>query len=536
MRQMAIKIKTVSPVILSTRGNTDVMTATYDYFSGNVLRGILAGRYIQKAGLGKKAHENADFVELFFQKLRFVDAYPVNQTTGCRSMVMPLSLQKIKDGNSIIDLLQQDSEANYKPLRGFGSIEQGKIYSTEIQKNITLHMSRSDSGSQDGKERLAGRSIKGGIYNYESIAPGQSFEGYIFGNQEALEKLMKVLQENVWLAHVGRSQYTQYGSCSIELGEIEDLPVAQKAEGRSVCLRLETPLLLAGLSNDAQEGLNEFARAMNECCQREAFHIQSGKRKIFSKAEKVDSFVGVWGMKCPRLNALAAGTIFIIQKEDDWNDEDWKHLIRLCYEGIGLRTEEGYGQVRVWQCPKLKYAKTPDKVRPARQAVKSSQVSKYAQEIVKKKMREAVRLFAAEDVEQARKYFPQDANHLFARLDSMLDEKSAYCRSNMQNSLEAEKGGESTPLTRMLRKVEVSGTSLGELLENAPLAQMPYNNQKHDWQSVLSPKIHEVLADIDDKLSLEELKTNDKLFYEYWHWFFRNGRKAEKLERWWDDE
>ncbi|SEH22444.1 hypothetical protein [Selenomonas sp. KH1T6] len=534
MRQLAIKIKTVSSVILSTKGNTDVMTATYDYFSGNILRGILAGRYIKKADLGKKAHEDRDFVELFFQKLRFVDAYPVNKTTGCRSMVMPLSLQKIKDGNSIIDLLQQDSEANYKSLRGFGSIEKGKIYSTEIKKNITLHMSRSDNGSQDDKERLAGRSLKGGIYNYESIAPGQSFEGYIFGSQEALEKLTAVLQEKSWLAHVGRSQYTQYGSCSIELGRIEEVPLVPREEGRCVCLRLDTPLLLAGLTSDALKGLEEFARAMNERCQREAFHIQSGKRKIFSKAEKADSFVGVWGMKRTRLNALAAGTIFILQKDEDWNDEDWQHLTRLCYEGIGLRTEEGYGQVRVWRCPRLEYAKTPDDAKPPRRTIKSGKVAKLAQEIVEKKMREAVRLFAAEDVEQARKYFPQDANHLFARLDSMLDEKSNYCRSNMQNNLAAEKGGESTPLTRMLRKVEVNRTGLGELLENTPLDKMPYN--KCDWQSVLSPKIHEALADIDDKLSLDELKNNDKLFYEYWHWFFRNGRKAEKLERWWDDE
>ena len=156
-------------------------------------------------------------------------------------------------------------------------------------------------------------------------------------------------------------------------------------------------------------------------------------------------------------------------------------------------------------------------------------MAKDAKEIVEKKMREAVRLFAAEDVEQSRKDFPQDANHLFARLDSMLGEKSTYCCSNMRNNLLAEKRGESTPLTKMLRKVDVSGKSLGELLENTPLAQMPYNNRKHDWQSVLSPKINEALEDISEKLSLEKMKNDEKLFYEYWHWFFRNGRKAVKL-------
>lgn len=531
MKQLAISIKTDSPVILSTKGNTRVMTATYDYFSGNVVRGILANRYIKKAGLGETAHEDEDFVNLFFKHLRFVDAYPVNKSTGERSLVMPLSLQKIKDGTSIIDLLRQDSEANYKSLRGFGSLKQGKLYSTEIKKNITLHMSRSDMRKQDGTdqdgiERLAGRSIDRGIYNYESIAAGQSFVGYVLGSQTDLEKLTEVLQDMSWQAHVGRSHYTQYGSCSIRLGDIEDAPAMAKVKDRCVCLRLETPLLLGDLAGETEKSLGEFAREMNERCQTEAFHIQKGMRKLFSKAEKVDSFVGIWGMKRPRLNALAAGTIFILEKQEDWTDEDWQNLTQLCYEGIGLRPEEGFGQVRVWQCPQIEFAKTSNDERPERHPIKSSQVVKAALNIVIKKMEEAVRLFAAEDVEKARKFFPQDANHLFARLESMLGERTKYCRSKLQENLLAEKRGEITPLTRMLRKVEVDKKNLGDLLENAPLREMPYN--RRDWQSILSPNIHEALADISDNLSLEKMKLDETLFYEYWHWFFRHGRKAEK--------
>ncbi len=534
MKQLTINIRTDSPVILSTKGNTRVMTATYDYFSGNIVRGILANRYIQKAGLLENAHEDEDFVNLFFGDLRFVDAYPVNKATGERSIVMPLSLQKIKDGTSIIDLLRQETEANYKSLRGFGSLQQGKLYSTEIRKNITLHMSRSDMRKQDGKERLAGRSTESGIYNYESIAAGQAFAGYIFGSKTALEKLTAVLEDTSWPAHVGRSHYTQYGSCSIQLGDIEDVPAMPKVEDRCVCLRLDTPLLLSSLAEEAEEGLEEFAREMNERCQTKAFRIQRGKRKLFSKAEKVDSFVGVWGMKRPRLNALSAGTIFILEKQEDWTEADWQNLTQLCYEGIGLRPEEGFGQVRVWQCPQIEFAKSANEERSARRSVSSPKVVELANKIVIKKMKEAVRLFAAEDVEQARKFFPQDANHLFARLESMLEGKDKYCRSKLQERLLAEKRGDITPLTQMLRKVEVDKKSLGELLENAPLVEMPYN--QHNWQDILTPKIHDALADISDTLSLEKMKKDETLFYEYWHWFFRHGRKAEKVERWMADE
>ena len=227
MKQLTIRIETNSPVILSTKGNTKVMTATHDYFAGSVIRGLLASRYIQQAGLGKEAHNDEQFISLFFNELRFVDAYPVNSATGTRSIPLPLSLQKIKDGTSIIDLLKQDSEPNYKSLRGFGAMEQGKIYATEIKKSISLHMSRSDMRNANGTERLADRSTQSGIYNYESLAPGQVFEGYVFGSEDDLGRLVAVLQGSEWTAHVGRSHYTQYGSCLIRLGDIQpaaDMP------------------------------------------------------------------------------------------------------------------------------------------------------------------------------------------------------------------------------------------------------------------------------------------------------------------------
>ena len=525
MKQLTIRIETNSPVILSTKGNTKVMTATHDYFAGSVIRGLLASRYIQQAGLGKEAHNDEQFISLFFNELHFVDAYPVNSATGTRSIPLPLSLQKIKDGTSIIDLLKQDSEPNYKSLRGFGAIEQGKIYATEIKKSISLHMSRSDMRNANGTERLAGRSTQSGIYNYESLAPGQVFEGYVFGSEDDLGRLVAVLQGSEWTAHVGRSHYTQYGSCLIQLGDIQPAADMPFEGGRSACLRLDTPLLVAEHVNDAESALQEIAARMNELGQTSDFHILKGKRKIFSKAEKIDSFVGVWGMKRPRLNALAAGTIFILEKDSDWTEADKAALTQLCYEGIGLRTEEGFGQVRVWQCTDISFTKPKEKAAIEKHPVKNKLAASIAKKILTKKIAESVRIFAAEDVASSKKTFPKESKHLFTRLDGMLGKNPAHSRSHLQNALLDEKGGANTPLSRFLRKVEVNGISLEELLENTAIARMPYN--KRDWLSVLSPRIDEAIADIDSSWSLDKITSDEELFYEYWHWFFRHGRKTE---------
>lgn len=54
MQMMKVRIRTKAPMILSAPGHTSVMTATQDSFSGSVLRGIFAARFIETAALGKR--------------------------------------------------------------------------------------------------------------------------------------------------------------------------------------------------------------------------------------------------------------------------------------------------------------------------------------------------------------------------------------------------------------------------------------------------------------------------------------------------
>ncbi|WP_314798852.1 hypothetical protein [uncultured Selenomonas sp.] len=53
---MKVRIRTKAPMILSAPGHTSVMTATQDSFSGSVLRGIFAARFIETAALSRPLH------------------------------------------------------------------------------------------------------------------------------------------------------------------------------------------------------------------------------------------------------------------------------------------------------------------------------------------------------------------------------------------------------------------------------------------------------------------------------------------------
>ena len=176
MKKIRVKIETLSPIVLATRTNTTVMTSSHDFFSGTLVRGMLAERYIEAKNLGAQAQEDEDFLGLFFDKLRFVAAYPVRVSDGKRASLVPASVQRLKDGEAVRDLLSDAPEAGYKTLRGFAVIEDGGIEKVDVAKNISLHMSRSNVKERQNREReisslerLAGRSRDGAIYNYEAV-------------------------------------------------------------------------------------------------------------------------------------------------------------------------------------------------------------------------------------------------------------------------------------------------------------------------------------------------------------------------------
>lgn len=540
MKKIRVKIETLSPIVLTTRTNTTVMTSSHDFFSGTLVRGMLAERYIEAKKLGNAAHEDEDFLGFFFDRLRFVAAYPVRPADGRRAFLVPASVQRLKDGDALKDLLMNPPEAGYKRLRGFAVIEDGGVEKVAVARNISLHMSRSNIKERQGKdagnsslERLAGRSRDGAVYNYEAVEKGVRFEGEIFGEEAALESFMTALGSAVWTAQAGRARHAQYGACRVELEPVEFEPerVEPDAENR-IQLRLETPLLAeTDLLSSAEAALREIVGRLDESGADEFFlppydaaqTVDEGdvKNTVFADFAEVDNFVGVWGMKRPRTVALAAGSVFAIEKKGAWTPEDKERLQRLLYEGAGARTEEGFGQLRLWHPRPLRMEKKECIFE--RRTVKAPEVRKGAKALLLRAAEQKMVVYAAEDVQKLTG--GEGASHFFARLDSMW----MRGRSNMQGALRQEiqnqKSNASTPFAGNLRSIKLGGRSLEELLLEANLADMPYNKERR-WKKELGEEVEAFLEDIGEPDFLTSVAAQDALFYAYWHNLFRFARKA----------
>ena len=208
-----------------------------------------------------------------------------------------------------------------------------------------------------GDERLAGRSVYGQIYNYEAIDAEQDFQSEIIGDAETLQKLIDSCGEK-FVDYIGKSRFTQYGRCLITLGEVEKI-VAQDISG-NFYLRLDAPLISEDNFISAEKILQtEVVDVLEKIC---AKKFKLGK--IFSAGVEIENFVEPWGMKRPRVMALAAGTVFEIAAEN-LTDADKKIICEKIYSGFGIRTEEGFGQVRIWRAHNLTKCK-PDEVKIAK--------------------------------------------------------------------------------------------------------------------------------------------------------------------------
>lgn len=560
MYQLKFSIQTLSPVIMSSMSNSTVMTKTHSEFSGSIIRGILASRYVKEQKIKNNAHEDSQFIKLFYGDLKFLPANPECQ--GQRSFVLPLSLQQAKAGsksNDIQDMLTAESpKKGYKSLRGYGIIEDKTIQKPSLKMNIFMHMSRSSES-----ERLSGKSIEGKIYNYESINKGQKFQGLIIGSEEDLNQLLDGLnlkKDLSMTAYAGRSRFTQYGKCKISFDKPSKINLtddtALSDDKTSIYLRLDTPLIPASewFINADEILSDEIVDVLNE---------SDGKfslGKVFSSGVEIENFVVPWNMKRPRTMALSAGSVFELKKIDSsaLTEADLDLIVNKIYQGFGERTEEGFGQLRIWKSESFTNSemdKTSNKNEEQSKKIEikeydgefSDETKKIAAAILNKHFLDQFRIYAHEDAEKLRSKLKYDPSmtHFFSRLNHLI--KSVQNEKNIQEAFQ-----------NLLKSETKTGTLFDEYLQKNHMAngkkfydvltgsaELPYKNR--DLIEDLTggkyknpEKLQEDKKNFEEllrKLDIDIFKDNDDKFYlEYLQNYFRFARKISADEKGGADE
>ena len=526
MKQLQVTITTKSPLVITAESSSQVLTESKNYISGTIVRGILADAYRKKdRDLGKKAHENATFKQLFLGGLQFQAAYPI--VAGHRSYPLPQSLMKHKRKGDVKDVLDGEGAAGYKVLKGLGYVQGQNIYMADVDKKIHFHMSRSSES-----ERFAGRSNGGGIYNYEAIGEGQTFEAVICGEEEDLIHLIRglELEDHTLKARVGKAKRTSYGQCDIyfedltecEMG-VSDEWIKTLKEGK-LQIRLDSPFIsntpTTGWRRNEEDSLvQDFVNALQEAIPNQKVSL----KKLFTGAEVVRNYVGVWQLHRPEELALVAGSVFTFDCSRDWSDADLKALKDVLMTGVGGRKEEGFGQIRPWVLPPSFEIAPVDK--DSKQVADVRELSKATRKLMRTILKtqdiESIRSQAYVDVQYNKSQLQKADNHTFARLE------------NYVPILANQKGSISDDDKASLKKIfETNWKANGLFIGNQQMGkfcdveEMLKNFKVPEWIIAIG-ETHQGLRElVNGKQNVEQQEKQDELYFvEYWTWFFKYARK-----------
>lgn len=518
MKQLHVSITTKSPLVITAESSSRVLTESRDYISGTIVRGLLADAYRKARGLGNTAHEDSSFKRLFLGGLQFQAAYPVVQ--GQRSYPLPQSLMKHKISGDIRDMLHVEGAAGYKVLKGLGCVDAQEVTLASVQKKIYFHMSRSSEA-----ERFAGRSNEGGIYNYEAIGEGQTFEALITGEEQDLITLVRDLnlKDNTLAVRVGKSKRTSYGKCEVRFGDIvsSDAELTTAWEGQLqkgiLALRLDSPFIsdtpISGWKrHDAESLVQDFVKALQEVLPRQQIELST----LFTGAEIVRNYVGVWQLHRPEAMALSAGSVLKLQCSTEWSDTDISQLKEVLATGVGSRKVEGFGQIRPWVLQTsftIKLVKEEEtSIGPVKSLSKATK--KLVRSILKTSDVEGIRSRAYMDVQDYAKELKKADNHTFARLENYIPLLAGQGGGIRKDDSEA--------LHRIFTENwKTNGLTIGDRMLGVShdVLNLLEAQKVPTWINTIC-NTHDTLRE----LAGTAMKAEDR-FVEYWTWFFKYARK-----------
>ena len=372
MPRLVLDLYTEQPVLVSSLQGDPNSTVSLPYLTGSMIRGAWIGAWIKHHQISINSAD-PQYQRLFFNgATRFLNAYPL--ISGERSLPasfawkIPKRQQVLQNRSTKSAYAFQDSlyqsltgnPANQKNTAAFiqelakkypfMSIDNGKqiIYVTQVETLLAVHSSRS---------RRKGRAIKpaqnettdvlehGAVFQYESLAAGQTFRSYILGDQEDLEALCEVLKQgqHLWL---GRSRSAGYGRVSIAGLELEsnkagELSQTIKPIGTKIYILALSDLILRNAYGDSTTELVSYLREKLGKQNIQATSLSAIRPTI------IGGFNRTWGMPLPQLQAVQAGSACLLEFNDAISTETQTALLELQTKGIGERRAEGFGQILV---------------------------------------------------------------------------------------------------------------------------------------------------------------------------------------------
>ncbi|AFK85857.1 MULTISPECIES: RAMP superfamily CRISPR-associated protein [Thermoanaerobacterium] len=490
IRKLSYKITTLSPILIAKETGEQNTIYTENYIPSTTVRGLFANKFIRELNLGKTAHEDDDFYNLFLKgDIIFTSAYS-SKNNKIYYPALYLHKEKGNNANPVYNILEKIPEnIKTKSVNKMIYYSGDKIYFYDASTTFYFHNTR---------DRERGHSTGEEIFYYEAINEGEEFRGFIIGDEGYLKEIKKLFGEK-FNSFIGRSKSAQYGLVKIEFDGLEDTDMLEIEDNEFNIVAI-SPIILYneyGFSDISEKTLKNYL---------EKYFNDNDiiVKKIIARTEHVENFVGIWGMKNTRELVYSPGSAFKIRVEGcNYNLKE--KLNNILIYGFGEKTDLGFGRVKIYWDLNEKYYIDKEKekfsyIHPQKSYLIISDIaSREIKEFIKYKGFERAR-----DFENQKKI----SNNLIARIEEMLFETDKF--NDWKGKLK-----------------ELEKKPAGETLKDINLWEDLYELDvfiKKSNKIIFYDKLSEVIRNLSLNIDKFELSKT------YWISFFRYLRLFKKQE------
>lgn len=338
MHLITYDIQLLEPLLVTALDGDPNSSIAYDFIPGSVLRGAFISQYQSQHG----SIDIADVRSLFFSpQTQFLNGYRTVYDTvaleDVQSWPLPRSLWREKSGQSSESSFPVYDYAwpvglsdDHKRLKGslYGLIDsQGHL--AQIERQVTIHIQR---------DRHMGRSTResGQIYNYEALAPGQTFRAQILTelDETAVAPIIRLLSGEM---HLGGSRSAGYGR--VRLTPVVGGPSIETwladcirpPTGDRLVVTLLSDLLLRDANGNWTTDPTLLANMLGLTL-----------KTAFIAARPIGAFNRKWGLPLPQRMAFQMGSVLVCEKP---SDAQWQKLTTIVQQGAGENREDGLGRL-----------------------------------------------------------------------------------------------------------------------------------------------------------------------------------------------
>ena len=323
-------IANVEPLIITDlHRSSNNNYETKNYIPGSTVRGVVIGQLVKNA----PEYFNDNKERLLSDGVRFLDAYPTHKEFDA---VLPSikGFYEDKNGNNFTSVI---AEKDFKP--GLKRAKMGNFCTIGADKQI-IYWSAETDGVMRIQRNLNDDSTP---FRTRCMSEGQEFEGYIALEDPGMApEIMNVFKNTLWF---GADIYEGFGKCvTVKCEGIDELATEKKygyseensVDGDHICMLAVSPF---SMLDDKGEpcGINERELA-------EKLGVKDINIEVCSTSvSEYGAFNRTWGCRTPAVKMYDKGSVFRLKLGSPVDDVN--NIISIQKKGLGIRRNEGFGQV-----------------------------------------------------------------------------------------------------------------------------------------------------------------------------------------------